>query len=75
MSSQIVFTVDPLTTANPFFGSANISQFCINATEWIQQKQAFEHVAFQLGYFCLVVGAFIGFIAGYYYCKGRYGNL
>ena len=75
MSSQIVLSTDPMTTANPFLGSAGITSWCMNVTEWYQQQLAFQHVAMQLGYFCLITGAFVGFIAGYYYCKGKYGDL
>ena len=75
MGNQIVLTVDPLTTANPFFGSAAITEWCMNSSEWIYQHQAFHQTAMQFGYFCLVVGAFVGFISGYYYAKRKYGDL
>jgi hypothetical protein len=75
MSNQIILSTDPLSGANPFFGSANVTSFCLNASQWTAQQKAFEQVAFQLGYFCLVVGAVIGFIAGYIYVKRRYGDV
>jgi hypothetical protein len=75
MSSQIVLATDPMTTANPFLGSAAIGQMCLNKTEWIAEQHVFQQTAMQFGYFCLVTGAFVGFIVGYYYSKRRYGDL
>jgi len=75
MSSQIILSTDPMTAANPFLGSADIPRFCLNASEWIAQQQAFREMAMQLGYFCLITGAFVGFISGYYYAKRKYGNI
>jgi hypothetical protein len=75
MSSQIVLATDPMTTSNPFLGSGAINQMCLNATEWIADQHAFQQTAMQFGYFCLVTGAFVGFIAGYFYAKRRYGDL
>jgi len=75
MGNQIVLATDPMTTANPFLGSAAVSEWCMNSSEWLQQQQAFEHTAMQLAYICLIVGAFVGFVSGYYYSKRRYGDL
>jgi len=71
-SDQIVFHADPLTTAYPF--GREVEQFCFNASQWYVQQQAFKDVAMQLGYFCLVVGAIIGALAGYYYAKRKYAK-
>ena len=42
-SNQVVFNVDPLTTAYPF--GRDVQQFCFNASEWFVQQQAFKDVA------------------------------
>ena len=73
MSGQIVFVTDPIGNANPF-GNVNVSEFCFNASEWLVQQQQFREVALQLGYFALVVGFLMGLVAGYYYCKRKYGS-
>jgi hypothetical protein len=70
-SNQIVYNVDPLTTAYPF--GRDVQQFCFNASEWYVQQRAFHDVAMQFGYLCLIVGAIIGALAGYYYAKRKYG--
>lgn len=57
---------------NPFAMGENVDQFCFNATQWIAQEQAFRETAMQFGYFCLIVGAIIGALVGYYYAKRKY---
>ena len=72
MGGQIVFTTDPIGNANPF-GNEVVKEFCLNSTELIGQYQAFRETALQLGWICLTVGFIIGLIAGYYYCRNKYG--
>lgn len=67
MSGQIVLQTDPIGNANPF-GNEQVYEFCINASQWMQQQQSFKDVAFQFGIICLIVGFVIGFVAGYYLC-------
>jgi len=71
-SDQIVYNVDPLTTAYPFGSGA--SGFCFNATQWFAQQQQFYDIAMLFGYFCLTIGAIVGVFAGYYYAKRKYGS-
>lgn len=74
MGNQIVLLTDPFGNVS-LFGNSDVSQFCFNATEWLAQQHEFRDVALQLGYFALVVGAVIGFVSGYYYCKRKYGHV
>jgi hypothetical protein len=73
MGGQIILTTDPFGNANPF-GNEEVYEFCINATQWMGQQQAFREVALQLGMICLIIGFMIGVFAGYYLCRNRYGN-
>lgn len=59
---------------DPFAMGDNVREFCFNATQWMAQQQAFMDTAKQFGYFCLIVGAIIGALAGYYYAKRKYGS-
>jgi hypothetical protein len=38
-------------------------------------NQAWWNNAMKLGWFSLAVGFLIGIVAGYYYCKGKYGEI
>lgn len=69
-SNQIVLHQ---TLDDPFAMGEGVNQFCFNATQWMAQQQKFYDVAMQFGYFCLVAGAIIGALAGFYYAKRKYG--
>jgi hypothetical protein len=46
--------------------------------DWLAFQIGVQQRAYDLGYkvglIMLIIGCIIGFISGYYYCKGKYGS-
>jgi hypothetical protein len=46
--------------------------------DWLTFQMMVQNQAYDLGYkvgmIMLIIGCVIGFISGYYYCKGKYGR-
>ena len=72
MTLPIISNLLPLSD-DPFAMGDGVTSFCFNATEWLVQQQQFTDTAMRFGYFCLIAGAIIGALTGYYYAKRKYG--
>jgi hypothetical protein len=48
------------------------------AGDWLTFQMMVQNQAYDLGYkvgmIMLIIGCVIGFLSGYYYCKGKYGR-
>lgn len=63
MGNQIILVTDTIVPV--------VNKTCLGMVD----VQVFQQTTIHLAYICLITGAVIGFISGYYYAKRRYGDL